>query len=114
MYKPKLISLLDDKENGFSKEQFFKDLIAGIIVAIIALPLSIALGISSGVSPEKGLITAIIAGFIISLLGGSRVQIGGPTGAFVVIVFGIIQNHGVDGLIIATFMAGIIWFITIW
>ena len=104
MYKPKLISLLDDKENGFSKEQFFKDLIAGIIVAIIALPLSI----SSGVSPEKGLITAIIAGFIISLLGGSRVQIGGPTGAFVVIVFGIIQNHGVDGLIIATFMAGII------
>ncbi|MGM8289056.1 SulP family inorganic anion transporter, partial [Clostridium perfringens] len=85
MYKPKLISLLDDKENGFSKEQFFKDLIAGIIVAIIALPLSIALGISSGVSPEKGLITAIIAGFIISLLGGSRVQIGGPTGAFVVI-----------------------------
>ncbi|HAT4210934.1 TPA: SulP family inorganic anion transporter [Clostridium perfringens] len=108
MYKPKLISLLDDKENGFSKEQFFKDLIAGIIVAIIALPLSIALGISSGVSPEKGLITAIIAGFIISLLGGSRVQIGGPTGAFVVIVFGIIQNHGVDRLIIATFMAGII------
>lgn len=108
MYKPKLISLLDDKENGFSKEQFFKDLIAGIIVAIIALPLSIALGISSGVSPEKGLITAIIAGFIISLLGGSRVQIGGPTSAFVVIVFGIIQNHGVDGLIIATFMAGII------
>ncbi|EGT0693412.1 sulfate permease [Clostridium perfringens] len=108
MYKPKLISLLEDKENGFSKEQFFKDLIAGIIVAIIALPLSIALGISSGVSPEKGLITAIIAGFIISLLGGSRVQIGGPTGAFVVIVFGIIQNHGVDGLIIATFMAGII------
>ncbi|EHK2399816.1 sulfate permease [Clostridium perfringens] len=108
MYKPKLISLLDDKENGFSKEQFFKDLIAGIIVAIIALPLSIALGISSGVSPEKGLITAIIAGFIISLLGGSRVQIGGPTGAFVVIVFAIIQNHGVDGLIIATFMAGII------
>ncbi|MDM0446705.1 sulfate permease [Clostridium perfringens] len=108
MYKPKLISLLDDKESGFSKEQFLKDLIAGIIVAIIALPLSIALGISSGVSPEKGLITAIIAGFIISLLGGSRVQIGGPTGAFVVIVFGIIQNHGVDGLIIATFMAGII------
>ncbi|MDZ5252373.1 SulP family inorganic anion transporter [Clostridium sp. LIBA-8841] len=108
MYKPKLLSLLDDKENGFSKEQFFKDLIAGIIVAIIALPLSIALGISSGVSPEKGLITAIIAGFIISLLGGSRVQIGGPTGAFVVIVFGIIQSHGIDGLIIATFMAGII------
>lgn len=108
MYKPKLLSLLGDKENGFSKEQFFKDLVAGIIVAIIALPLSIALGISSGVSPEKGLITAIIAGFIISLLGGSRVQIGGPTGAFVVIVFGIIQSHGLDGLIIATFMAGII------
>lgn len=108
MYKPKLISLIHDREDGFSKEQFFKDLIAGIIVAIIALPLSIALGISSGVSPEKGLITAIVAGFIISLLGGSRVQIGGPTGAFVVIVFGIIQKHGVDGLIISTFMAGII------
>lgn len=108
MYKPKLLSLIGDKENGLTKEQFFKDLIAGIIVAIIALPLSIALGISSGVPPEKGLITAIIAGFIISLLGGSRVQIGGPTGAFVVIVFGIIQDHGIDGLIISTFMAGII------
>ena len=106
MTKPKIFDLVNDK--SFSKEQLFKDVIAGIIVAIIALPLSVALGISSGVSPEKGLITAIIAGFFISFLGGSKVQIGGPTGAFVVIVYGIIAEHGVDGLIIATFMAGII------
>ncbi|GKX65431.1 sodium-independent anion transporter [Clostridium sp. TW13] len=85
-----------------------KDIVAGIIVAIIALPLSVALAISSGVTPEKGLITAIIAGFCISLLGGSRVQIGGPTGAFVVIIYGIIQKYGLDGLIIASFMAGAI------
>lgn len=106
MYKPKLLSIL--KDEGYSKERFLKDFMAGIIVAIIALPLSVALGISSGVSPEKGLITAIIAGFIISLLGGSRVQIGGPTGAFVVIIYGIIEKHGIEGLIIATFMAGMI------
>ncbi|SHJ29011.1 sulfate permease, SulP family [Clostridium cavendishii DSM 21758] len=103
---PKLFKLI--RENNISKEQIIKDVVAGIIVAIIALPLSIALGISSGVSPEKGLITAIVGGFIISLLGGSRVQIGGPTGAFVVIVYGIIQGYGINGLIIATLMAGII------
>lgn len=102
--KPKLFSVL----KNYSKEQLVKDVIAGIIVAIIALPLSIALAIASGVNPERGLYTAIIAGFFISFLGGSRVQIGGPTAAFVVIIYGIIQEHGMDGLIVATIMAGII------
>ena len=102
--KPKLFSVIKD----YSKEQFVKDVIAGIIVAIIALPLSIALAIASGVNPERGLYTAIIAGFLISFLGGSRVQIGGPTAAFVVIIYGIIQSFGMDGLIVATIMAGII------
>lgn len=102
--KPKLFSVIKD----YSKEQFVKDVIAGIIVAIIALPLSIALAIASGVNPERGLYTAIIAGFFISFLGGSRVQIGGPTAAFVVIIYGIIQSYGIDGLIVATIMAGII------
>ena len=92
---------------NYTKEQFFKDVISGVIVAIIALPLSIALAIASGVSPEQGLYTAIIAGFFISFLGGSRVQIGGPTGAFMVIVFGIVTQYGYDGLVIATIMAGI-------
>ena len=103
---PKLFSMVKNKE--ISKEQIGKDIVAGIIVAIIALPLSIALGISSGVTPEKGLITAIIAGFVISFLGGSKVQIGGPTGAFVVIIYSIIQDYGLNGLITATIMAGII------
>lgn len=102
MMVPKLVTCLKD----YSKEQFIKDFVAGFIVAIIALPLAIALGIASGVSPEKGLFTAIIGGFIISLLGGSRVQIGGPTGAFVIIVFGIIQKYGPSGLIISTIIAG--------
>jgi SulP family sulfate permease len=102
--QPKIISTLKD----YSKEQFFNDVTAGIIVAIIALPLSIALAIASGVTPEKGLYTAIIAGFIISLLGGSRVQIGGPTGAFMVIVYGIVVNYGIEGLTIATILAGMI------
>jgi SulP family sulfate permease len=102
--KPKLFSVI----KGYTKQNFIDDVTAGIIVAIIALPLSIALGIASGVTPEKGLITAIIAGFLISFFGGSRVQIGGPTGAFMVIVYGIVVEHGVDGLIIATIMAGII------
>lgn len=91
----------------YSKEKFFKDLMAGIIVGIVALPLAIAFGIASGVSPEKGLFTAVIGGFIVSFLGGSTVQIGGPTGAFIVIVFGIIQQFGMSGLLIATFLAGI-------
>lgn len=102
--QPKLFSIL----KNYTKEQFLKDFTAGIIVAIIALPLSIALAIASGVSPEKGLHTAIIAGFLISLLGGSRVQIGGPTGAFMVIVYGIVMDQGIDGLIVATIMAGMI------
>lgn len=102
--KPKLFSLF----KTYSKEQFVKDVISGIIVAIIALPLSIALALASGVNPERGLYTAIIAGFIISFLGGSRVQIAGPTAAFATIVAGIVAEKGMDGLIIATIMAGII------
>lgn len=103
---PKFFSMIKNKE--ITKQQIMKDIIAGIIVAIIALPLSIALAIASGVSPEKGLITAIFAGFIISFLGGSKVQIGGPTAAFVVIIYSIIQEHGLDGLITAVIMAGFI------
>lgn len=104
MLKPKLIDTLQD----YSLSQFRGDLIAGIVVGIVALPLGLAFAIASGVTPEKGLITAIIAGFIISALGGSRVQIGGPTGAFVVIVYSIIQEFGIGGLTIATIMAGLI------
>ncbi|WP_297427813.1 SulP family inorganic anion transporter [Clostridium sp.] len=96
------------KNGEITRGQVIKDIIAGVIVAVIALPLSIALGISSGVSPEKGLLTAIFAGFIISFLGGSKVQIGGPTGAFVIIIYSIIQEYGLNGLITATMMAGII------
>ncbi len=101
-FKPKLISSLKD----YSREKFISDVMAGIIVGIVALPLAIAFGIASGVSPEKGIITAIIAGFIISVFGGSKVQIGGPTGAFIVIVYGIIEQYGVSGLIVATLIAG--------
>ncbi|QQS34808.1 MAG: sulfate permease [Ignavibacteriales bacterium] len=104
MLKPKLLTTL----KGYTKQQFLSDLTAGVIVGIVALPLAIAFAIASGVSPEKGLITAVIAGFIISALGGSRVQIGGPTGAFVVIVYSIVQNYGLNGLIISTVMAGVI------
>ena len=103
MFRPKIFDTL----KNYNRHQFRKDIMAGLIVGLIALPLAIAFAIASGVSPEKGLYTAIIAGFIISALGGSRVQIGGPTGAFIVIVYGIVQIHGVNGLIIATFMAGI-------
>ena len=103
-FKPKLFTAL----RNYSKETFLSDLMAGIIVGIVALPLAIAFGIASGVSPEKGIITAIIAGFIISFLGGSKVQIGGPTGAFIVIVYGIIQQYGETGLIVATIMAGVL------
>ncbi|MBC7937604.1 MAG: sulfate permease [Rhizobacter sp.] len=103
MFKPKILDTL----KNYSRQQFGKDLLAGLIVGIVALPLAIAFAIASGVSPEKGLFTAVIAGFIVSALGGSKVQIGGPTGAFIVIVYGIVQVYGIDGLIIATFMAGI-------
>ena len=101
--KPKFFSVM----KNYTREQFIKDIIAGLIVAIIALPLSIALAIASGVNPEQGLYTAIIAGFFISFLGGSRVQIGGPTAAFVVIIYGIIAEHRIPGLIIATLLAGV-------
>src|SRR5665213_1027777 len=103
MFRPKLFDTL----KHYSLPQFRKDILAGVIVGIVALPLAIAFAIASGVSPEKGLYTAVIGGFIISAMGGSRVQIGGPTGAFIIIVYGIVQAHGIDGLIIATFMAGI-------
>ncbi|MDP3462786.1 MAG: SulP family inorganic anion transporter [Bacteroidales bacterium] len=102
VFHPKIFTTL----RNYNRNTFFSDLIAGIIVGIVALPLAIAFGIASGVSPEKGLITAIIGGFLISALGGSRVQIGGPTGAFIVIVYGIVEQFGVDGLVIATIMAG--------
>lgn len=107
MLKPKLFSIIKHRDVELSKNQILNDVIAGVIVAIIALPLSVALAIASGVTPEKGLITAIIAGFLISFLGGSRVQIGGPTGAFVIIVYGIVSQYGIQGLTIATIMAGL-------
>ena len=103
MYKPKLVSCL----RNYEKKTFMADLMAGIIVGIVALPLAIAFGIASGVSPEKGIITAIVAGILISLFGGSKVQIGGPTGAFIIIIYDIIEKYGMSGLTIATLMAGV-------
>ena len=105
MFTPKLLTTLRE---GYDVKSFRADAIAGITVAIVALPLAMALGIASGASPDKGLITAVIAGFLISALGGSRVQIGGPTGAFVVVVFNVIAKHGFDGLLLATLLAGMI------
>ena len=102
--KPKLFSVM----KTYTKEQFLKDVVAGIIVAIIALPLSIALALASGVGPEEGIYTAIIAGFLISFLGGSRVQIAGPTAAFATIVAGIVAKNGMDGLVVATLIAGVL------
>ena len=104
-FTPKLITAFRE---GYGASDLRADLIAGLTVAIVALPLAMALGIASGASPREGLVTAIIAGFLISALGGSRVQIGGPTGAFVVIVAGVIASHGFDGLVLATLMAGVI------
>jgi SulP family sulfate permease len=104
MLRPKLLTTL----RHYTYDQFVSDLTAGLIVGIVALPLAIAFAIASGVSPERGLFTAIVAGFLISALGGSRVQIGGPTGAFVVIVYGVVQTYGLDGLMIATIMAGVL------
>ena len=105
-FKPRLLSEL----RHYSKEKFAADAMSGLIVGIVALPLAIAFGIASGVSPEQGILTAIIGGFIVSFFGGSRVQIGGPTGAFIVIISGIVSNPalGMSGLIAATIMAGII------
>ena len=102
-FSPRLFATL----RHYDRKTFMQDLMAGIIVGIVALPLAIAFGIASGVSPEKGIITAIVAGFIISMFGGSKVQIGGPTGAFIVIIYGIIQQYGMEGLTIATLMAGV-------
>ncbi|MCK8484784.1 SulP family inorganic anion transporter [Aliiroseovarius sp. S2029] len=102
--QPKILTTLRD----YDRDQFTSDLLAGVTVAMVALPLSLAIAIASGAGPEKGLVTAIVAGFLISLLGGSRVQIGGPTGAFIVVVYGVIADHGYDGLVLATLMAGII------
>ena len=102
-FRPKLLDTL----RNYNRKSFMTDLMAGVIVGIVALPLAIAFGIASGVTPEKGIITAIVAGLIISVLGGSKVQIGGPTGAFIIIIYGIIQQYGIEGLAIATFMAGI-------
>ncbi|MBR4730018.1 MAG: sodium-independent anion transporter, partial [Prevotella sp.] len=102
-FKPKLFSTL----KHYNRKQFTTDLLAGIIVGIVALPLAIAFGIASGVTPEKGIITAIVAGLVVSVFGGSKVQIGGPTGAFIIIIYGIIQQYGFEGLTIATLMAGV-------
>jgi len=104
VFVPKIVTALKD----YDREKFLGDLVAGLIVGVVALPLAIAFAIASGVTPDRGLWTAIVAGFLISLLGGSRVQIGGPTGAFVVIVYGIVQKYGIDGLTVATLMAGVI------
>ncbi len=105
IFKPKLFSVL---KRGISRQQIISDSLSGVVVGVLALPLAIAFAVASGVSPDKGLITAIVAGFFISFLGGSRVQIGGPTGAFIVIVYGIIEQYGINGLLISTILAGII------
>jgi SulP family sulfate permease len=106
MLVPKLYTIL--KDEGYSRQKLMADVTGGLVVGVVALPLCIAFAIASGVSPERGLYTGIVAGFLISLLGGSRVQVGGPTGAFVVIVYGVVAAHGVDGLLTATLMAGVI------
>lgn len=102
--KPKILTTLA----SYSRDQFFGDLIAGVTVGLVAVPLSLAIAIASGATPEQGLVTAIVGGALVSLLGGSRVQIGGPTGAFIVVVYGVIAAHGIDGLIVATLLAGLI------
>lgn len=105
LLEPKLLAVLREE---YSRKQFYSDLAAGTTVGIVALPLAIAFAIASGVKPEQGLFTAIVAGFTISLLGGSRAQISGPTGAFVVIIYGIVHQYGYEGLAVATFIAGIL------
>lgn len=104
VFRPKFFHLF--KKGRYSKDRFIADLIAGVVVGILALPLAIAFGIASGVTPQQGLITAIVAGFIIAIFGGSRFLIGGPTGAFIVIVAGIVGEYGMMGLTIATILAG--------
>src|SRR3954454_15739752 len=104
MFIPKSIVCLRE---GYTRERLMRDLSAGVVVGIVALPLALAFAIASGVPPERGLYTAIVAGFIISSFGGSRVQIGGPTGAFVVIIYGIVTKYGYEGLVVATLLAGV-------
>ncbi|NTV98948.1 MAG: sodium-independent anion transporter, partial [Chlorobiaceae bacterium] len=104
MFKPKFFTVLPE----LTPDRVMKDVVAGIMVGIVALPLAIAFAIASGVSPDKGLITAVVGGFLVSFLGGSKVQIGGPTGAFIVILYGIVQQYGINGLLVATMMAGVI------
>ena len=104
MFRPKILTML----STYDATQARADVLAGITVAMVAIPLSLAIAIASGAEPVNGLVTAIVAGFLISALGGSRVQIGGPTGAFIVVVAGVVAVHGYDGLVMATFMAGII------
>jgi SulP family sulfate permease len=104
LFTPKLVTVLRE---GYGARQFRADLIAGLTVAIVALPLSMAIAIASGVSPDRGLFTAIVGGFLISALGGSRFQIGGPAGAFIVLVAATVERHGLDGLLLATMMAGV-------
>jgi len=105
-FRPRLVDAL----KGYTRQRFYQDVGAGITVGVVALPLAMAFAIASGLKPEAGLFTAIIAGFLISLLGGSRVQIGGPAGAFIVIVYGIVERHGVANLILATAMSGVLLF----
>src|SRR5271156_5272280 len=105
LYSPKLITVLRE---GYGVADFRADLISGLTVAIVALPLSMAIAIASGVTPDRGLYTAIVGGFIVSLLGGSRFQIGGPAGAFIVLVAATVEQHGVDGLVLATLLSGLI------
>src|SRR4029434_3832915 len=104
VFYPKVLTTL----KNYTLAQFGKDLSAGAIVGIVALPLAVAIAIASGVTPDRGLVTAIVAGFLLSALGGSKVQIGAPTGAFVIIIYGIVQKYGVNGLILCTLMAGIV------
>ena len=106
-FNPKIYELM----RGYTTERFIKDVGAGTTVAIVALPLAMAFAIASGLTPQTGIFTAIIAGFLISLFSGSRVQIGGPAGAFIVIVYGIVESYGVGGLLLATFMSGILLWI---
>jgi len=110
LFQPKILTTLRD----YDRPTFLADILAGLTVALVALPLSIAIAIASGAEPGAGLVTAVIAGFVISALGGSRVQIGGPTGAFIVVVYGVIAAHGYDGLVTATLMAGIILVVSGW
>src|SRR6187455_441180 len=109
MFTPKLLTVLRE---GYGRERLRHDLVSGLTVAIVALPLSMAIAIASGVSPDKGLFTAIVGGFLVSALGGSRFQVGGPAGAFIVLVAATVAQHGVEGLVLATMMSGVLMLAT--